>query len=92
MAVMNLQNDGKQVMRLCNQFVQEWVPSVSAGAGVKHDLMIYIYWYFARPAESCKILVHVYQYITTCLFPVCIENGAVWIPGDSAVGDCVPGE
>ena len=41
MAVMNLQNDGKQVMRLCNQFVQEWVPSVSAGAGVKHDLMIY---------------------------------------------------
>ena len=38
MAVMNLQNDGKQVLRFCSQFVQEWVASVSAGAGVKHDL------------------------------------------------------
>ena len=36
--VMKLQNDGKQMLQFCNQFVQEWVASVSAGAGVKHDL------------------------------------------------------
>ena len=38
MAVMNFQNDGKQVLQFCNQCVQEWVASVSAAAGVKQGL------------------------------------------------------
>ena len=38
MAVMNLQNDGNQVLQFCNQLVQEWVTSVSAGTWAKDDL------------------------------------------------------
>ena len=30
MAVMNIQKDGKQVLRFCSEFVQEWGASVSA--------------------------------------------------------------
>ena len=50
MAVMNRQNDGKQGLLFCNQFLQEWVASVSAGAGVTHDLFLIssLFWTLCR--------------------------------------------